>query len=584
MPEVPHWTRPVPTVGDTSAAHERADDPRAWAFDEATIDAVDRVLRSRRDIRRFRPDPVPDDLVRAVVEAGHAGPSVGHSQPWRFIVVQDADLRDRAAAMADRSRLWQAARLAPERGQQLLDLKLEGLREAPLGIVVACDRRTPAIGVLGRATFHDADMWSCAAAIENMWLTARAHGLGMGWVTLFEPDELAELLGLPDGVETLGWLCLGWPDERPPSPGLERLAWSRKLPVDDVVLRDRWPGDDLPAPPNHLRAPDQARVVHATDHADDLLTTPGSLGILDRTMNRVEAVRPQGISGGVLVLAGSDHPVTEQDISAFETHVTHDVMSANARGQGMGSVAAREAGLACMVVDAGVVRPVPDVRNAHGMHLAGQHVRGNLVSADAMSAQETRHLVEQGRCLGREAAAHGGLVALGEVGIGNTTVASAVASALLGLTAEQAVGLGTAADAAMVARKQSVVTKAVSRWRERKDHEDPMLLLQTLGGGEFALLTGVVLGAAEEQAVVVLDGLATSVAALVAVRMEPAAQAYLVAGQRSREQAHEAVLTELGLEPLLALRLRSGEGVGACLASSLLLQAQQIRRLVAKTR
>lgn len=578
MPEPTSFPRPVPTIGDTSAAHERAADPRGWAFDEQTIQALDSVLTARRDIRRFRPDPVPEELVRAVIEAGHAGPSVGHSQPWRFIVVEDAALRDRAAAMADKSRLWQAARMAPERGQQLLDLKLEGLREAPLGLVVACDRRAPAVGVLGRATFTDADMWSCAAAIENMWLTARAHGLGMGWVTLFQPEELAELLGLPEGVETLGWLCLGWPDERPPAPGLQRLAWSTKLPVDDVVLRDRWPADDsLVKPTSHLRAPAQDRVVHATDDADDLLTTPGSLGVLDRALNRVEAVRPQGVGGGCLVLAAADHPVTSHRISSFETHVTADVMRANVAGQGMGAVAAAGAGLSSLVVDAGVEAPVAGARGARPLD-----PRGDLLTTDALTSDDADALIQHGKQLGCEAAAHG-MVVLGEVGIGNTTVASALASALLDLDADQSVGLGTAADADMVARKRVLVTGARERWLA-KHSDDPMQLLAALGGGEFAVLSGVVLGAAGAGAVVVLDGLATSVAALLAVRMEPSVQGYLIAGQQSRETAHAAVLTDLGLEPLLAMRLRSGEGVGGCLAASLLLQGQRMRRLVARTR
>src|SRR3712207_3581251 len=147
-------------------------------------------------------------------------------------------LRDRAAVLTDRERLRQAAQLDPEAGARLLDLQLEGVREAPLGVVVCCDRRTPAAGVLGRATFPDADLWSCAAAIQNLWLAARAEGLGLGWVTLFRPDELADLLGLPDGVVTLGWLCLGWPDERPPAPGLERAAWSRRLPLAGLRLAD----------------------------------------------------------------------------------------------------------------------------------------------------------------------------------------------------------------------------------------------------------------------------------------------------------------------------------------------------------
>src|SRR5699024_5008174 len=207
------YARPVPTIGDTSSASQRREDPAGWAMGEAVTEALASVVAGRRDIRRYRPDPVPEQLLTAVLEAGHRAPSVGHSQPWRFIVVTDPTTRDRAAHMADRARLDQASHLDSDRAARMLDLKLEGLREAPVGVVVACDRRTPATGVLGRATFPDADLWSCATAIENMWLTARAHGLGMGWVTLFDPDELADLLGLPDGVVTLGWLCLGWPDE-----------------------------------------------------------------------------------------------------------------------------------------------------------------------------------------------------------------------------------------------------------------------------------------------------------------------------------------------------------------------------------
>ena len=266
------YRRPVPTIGDPSSAAERAQAPDAWALRD-DLASLERVVGARRDIRRFRPDPVPDDVLTAVLTAGHRGPSVGHSQPWRFVVVTEAATRDTAALMADRCRLRQAAGMAEESARGLLDLRLEGIREAPVGVVVACDRRTPAAGVLGRATFPDADLWSCAAAIENIWLTARAHGLGLGWVTLFEPAELADLLGLPDGVETLGWLCLGWPDERPPEPGLERAGWSRRLPLEQVVMRERWTERD--APTSHLRAPEPADVVAARDRSDDLLTVPG---------------------------------------------------------------------------------------------------------------------------------------------------------------------------------------------------------------------------------------------------------------------------------------------------------------------
>ena len=214
------WPRPVPLIGDPTRAAERAADPSGWAFDEASVSALHAVIGARRDVRRYRADPVPPETLRRVLAAGHSAPSVGHSQPWRFVVVTGQATRDRAAVLADRERLRQADLLTPDRRARLLDLQLEGIREAPVGIVVACDRRAPAAGVLGRATFPDTDLWSCACAIQNLWLAARASGLGMGWVTLFQPADLAALLHLPEGVETLGWLCLGWPDQpRRSSPG-----------------------------------------------------------------------------------------------------------------------------------------------------------------------------------------------------------------------------------------------------------------------------------------------------------------------------------------------------------------------------
>ncbi len=162
-----------------------------WRFPRAARAALYDTIGARRDVRRFRPDPVPAQVLQRVLAAAHAAPSVGHSQPWRFLVVDDAAVRERAAVMADAERIAQAAQLDPESGQRLLDLQLEGIREAPLGVVVCCDRRTPAAGVLGRATFPEADVWSCACAIENLWLAARTEGLGVGWVTLFRPAELA---------------------------------------------------------------------------------------------------------------------------------------------------------------------------------------------------------------------------------------------------------------------------------------------------------------------------------------------------------------------------------------------------------
>lgn len=578
------WARPVPVIGDATSARTRREDPAGWAMGESVVEALESVVGARRDIRRFRPDPVPTELLEAVLEAGHRAPSVGHSQPWRFIVVCDQASRDKAAHLADAARLAQADHLTEDRAARLLDLKLEGLREAPLGIVVACDRRTPALGVLGRATFPDADLWSCATAIENMWLTARAHGLGMGWVTLFDPADLADLFGLPEGVVTLGWLCLGWPDERPPEPGLQRAGWSTKTPLADVVLRERW-SERAPAQPvSHLRGPDEHRLVAATDDADDLLAPPDSLGVLDRALNRVVALGDRPIDGGTLVLASADHPVADLGVSPYAVSVTREVTEAAVAGTSMGAVAARTAGLDLRVVDAGVRGDDPV---AGAIDARPRDPRGDLASADALTAADVDALLATGRDLGRRSAERG-LVVLGEIGVGNTTVAAAVACALTGLDAVDAVGLGAGADAAILERKRAIVEAALARSAPSlttagSPADRAKAILAALGGPDLALLTGVVLGAVEGGAPVILDGLAGSLPGLLATRIEPAVQAHLIAGQRSRERAHAAVLRALGLEPLLTLRLRAGEGVGACLAASMLLQGLRMRRLAART-
>ncbi|MCZ2849592.1 5,6-dimethylbenzimidazole synthase [Modestobacter sp. VKM Ac-2978] len=570
------YPRPVPLIGDGTAATERAADPAGWALPEADRAGLYRTVEARRDVRRYRPDPVPDEVLTRVLTAAHQAPSVGHSQPWRFVVVRDAGIRDTAAVLTDRERLRQAAQLDPDAAARLLDLQLAGVREAPLGVVVCCDRRAPAAGVLGRATFPDADLWSCATAVQNLWLAARAEGLGVGWVTLFRPDELAGLLGLPDGVVTLGWLCLGWPDERPPAPGLERAAWSRRQPLSDVVLADRWPAEEAaPAPPpSRLRSPAPEQVVGARDDADRLLTPPGSLGVLDGAVARAVALGRGGLSGGVLLLAAADHPVTAHRVSAYPASATRDVVTAAVAGVAMGATAARSAGLDLVVVDAGVAGPA--VPGAVVARPSG--ARGDLMTGPAMTAADAAALLAAGRALGVE---HGraGLVAVGEVGVGNTTVAAALAAALLHVEPAVVAGLGSGADAAMVERKRDVVAAALTR---AGPDLDPLTALAELGGPELAVLAGVVLGAAEAGAVVVLDGFATAVAALVAVLLEPAAQSALVAGQRSRERGSDAVLQALGCEPLLDLRLRAGEGVGAVLAAGLLLHGLRMRRETAR--
>jgi nicotinate-nucleotide--dimethylbenzimidazole phosphoribosyltransferase len=414
-------------------------------------------------------------------------------------------------------------------------------------------------------------MWSAACAIENIWLAARAEGLGLGWVTLFKPEDLADLLHLPDGVETLGWLCLGWPDERPPTPGLERAGWSTRVPIEDVVFENRWPEDTqaTPAPISHLRAPTQRDVVSARDVADPLLTTPSSLGLIDRAVDKIASLKNPYSNKAIALIVASDHKVTEFNVSAFSPSVTAEVAEATRTGQSIGASLASAAQVDCELFDAGVIGGSIDISS-----------RGNLVNSPALNPSEVDLLVNQGISIAEKYSGQYGMIALGEIGIGNTTIASALSSALLDLDPRQTVGLGAGSDSQIMKNKEDVITSALKRVGKIND---PKQVLSEFGGGEFAVMVGVIMGATSKKIAVVLDGLATSVAALIAVRIDSACQSVLIAGQRSREKAHELVLQELGLEPLLDNRIRSGEGGGAILATSIIKVVMSARTNIART-
>ena len=170
---------------------------------------------------------MPDDVARRVLDAAHRAPSVGLMQPWRLIVVRDLATRVAIRQLAQRERLRQADRF-DERARQFLDQKIEGIVEAPLGVCVCCDHGDPGAEVLGRGTIPETDVYSTACAIQNLWLAARAEGLGVGWVSFYRPDDLRALLGIPARVDPIAYLCVGWPDERPVRPGLEAAGWSER--------------------------------------------------------------------------------------------------------------------------------------------------------------------------------------------------------------------------------------------------------------------------------------------------------------------------------------------------------------------
>ncbi|WP_395667156.1 5,6-dimethylbenzimidazole synthase [Methylocella sp.] len=206
-------------------------------FDEDFLRALDALFRWRRDVRRFRPDPLPAGLLERLLEAAAQAPSVGASQPWRFVSVESAARRGDVLSSFLRCNEAALKSYEGERARLYASLKLAGLKEAPVHLAVFCDHAAAAGHGLGRATMPETLDYSVVAAVHALWLAARARGLGVGWVSILDPFEIAAALEVPAGWKLVAYLCVGYPQEEHADPELERAGWQARLPGAARLLR-----------------------------------------------------------------------------------------------------------------------------------------------------------------------------------------------------------------------------------------------------------------------------------------------------------------------------------------------------------
>ncbi|RRV06947.1 5,6-dimethylbenzimidazole synthase [Pseudomonas sp. v388] len=209
---------------------------QAFSPDERA--AVYRAIAERRDMRHFSGGSVAPELLARLLEAAHQAPSVGLMQPWRFVRVSDPTLRVQIQAQVEQERVRTAEALG-ERSDQFMKLKVEGISDCAEVLVAALmeDREQH---IFGRRTLPEMDMASVSCAIQNLWLAARAEGLGMGWVSLFEPQALAGLLGMPDGAKPVAILCLGPVKDFYPAPMLVLEGWAQARPLHELLYENQW--------------------------------------------------------------------------------------------------------------------------------------------------------------------------------------------------------------------------------------------------------------------------------------------------------------------------------------------------------
>ncbi|MFF5262425.1 5,6-dimethylbenzimidazole synthase [Actinomadura viridis] len=199
------------------------------------------IVHRRRDVRaEFTGAPIPDDVLRRILAAAHAAPSVGLSQPWDFVLVADPAVRRAFHEHVRHERDVFAATLSGTRAERFARVKIDGVLESSLSVVVTYDPERGGPAVLGRHAIADAGLYSVCLAIQNLWLAATAEDLGLGWVSFYREPFVRRLLGIPEGIRPVAWLCLGPVTHLETTPDLERHGWRTRRPLDDAIHHDRW--------------------------------------------------------------------------------------------------------------------------------------------------------------------------------------------------------------------------------------------------------------------------------------------------------------------------------------------------------
>jgi nicotinate-nucleotide--dimethylbenzimidazole phosphoribosyltransferase len=320
---------------------------------------------------------------------------------------------------------------------------------------------------------------------------------------------------------------------------------------------------------SRIRPPDRDVALRTARLLDAKTKPPGSLGRLEDLVRQLAAIRGEVLTsalGPAIVVAAADHGVAVEGVSPYPQEVTGQMLANFATGGAAVAVLAREAGARLVVVDAGVLAP-PVLDVVRSEIVEGVRGTGNIALGPAMTVRVAIGLIERGMSLADELADDGiGVVSVGDMGIGNTTAASALCAALLPADPSLVCGPGTGLDERGVVRKVEVVRRALDANGLGKESNEPLAALASVGGLEIAFLTGVILGATSRKVPVLLDGFVTGAAALVGAIIAPASAGAMIAATRSSEPGHSLILARLGLEPLLDLGLRLGEGSGAALA------------------
>ena len=529
---------------------------------------LDEIIKSRRDTRHFTSDPVPDAVIEKALQAGHWAPSVGLTEATKYYLIHSAEIKkavknlfleyDQKAAKSTDDELQKA---------QYQALKLEAIEEAPLGLVICYDRSVLNHFTIGTVGSNEAIKFSAVCAAQNIWLSLTEQGYSMGWVSILNYYQFKKILGLPEHIEPLGYFCVGKPaTDYDKQPMLQQLHWKQKSEAPCVTeIKALSLIDEKVKENNPILQKDSKFSAIALQHKIDQKTKPtGSLGILEKLALQIgtvfQTLTPE-IKQPHLVVFAADHGIAQYGVSAYPQDVTRQMITNFLEAGAAINVFCKQNKIALSIVDSGVNYDFPS--NTKLISAKADKGTHSFLSGSAMSKMQMEFCFAKGAEIVTNIAKQGSnCVGFGEMGIGNTATASVLMSVLCNFSIEDCVGRGTGVTDEKLEFKIDILRKAIENYKDSKDLES---YLTHFGGFEILQMAGGMLEAFQQNMIFLVDGFICSVAFLIAFKKNPEILKNAIFSHQSAEKAHKKLLDYLGVNAVLQLDLRLGEGTGCAL-------------------
>ncbi|MGN6602703.1 MAG: nicotinate-nucleotide--dimethylbenzimidazole phosphoribosyltransferase [Ginsengibacter sp.] len=543
------------------------------------------VIDKRRDTRHFQHDEVPEHILNAALEAAHKAPSVGLTEAARFYIIRKKELRQKVYELFVKKQQHTFTEICDdEKLNKYKQLKLEGILEAPLGLIITTDfsvLKDFAIGVTGTASTLE---WSSVCALQNLWLSLTENGYSLGWVSIVDYTGLSCLLNLPSHEKALGYFCIGKPaTDYENQPMLQQQNWKQKSirPVIKEITAfyplSSKAFEIINAKPALTMVTD---IKEAIQFAIDNKTKPrGSLGLLEHVAFRVaeiqNTVAPRIINPHIIVFV-ADHGIAKTGlVNPYPQEVTAQMVTNFLNDGAAINVFCKQNNIKIKIVDAGVCTYWQ--HNDRYKELLNEKIgygTKNYLDEDAMTGQEAFYAMEKGKeILLRVAATGCNAIGFGEMGIGNTSSAALIMSSILKLPVAECVGRGTGTNIEQLKTKITILEKVFQLHQLHTLSESPVDLLRKIGGFEIAMMVGAYIEASRQKMIIVVDGFIATAALLLACKIHESVLMNCIFAHASSEEGHKKMLNYLHAEPLLHLKMRLGEGTGSAIAMPLIQSA-----------